>query len=60
MITLPANFIDNLIATMGGTISDVLPIFLFVAGIFLASWIIGNMALGMIENKQDYFNNDKK
>jgi hypothetical protein len=60
MITLPANFIDNLISTMGGTISDVLPIFLFVAGIFLASWIIGNIAWGMIENKQDYFNNDKK
>jgi hypothetical protein len=56
MITLPTNFIDNLISTMGETITDVLPLVLFIAAILLAIWIISSIAWNTIENKQDYFN----
>jgi hypothetical protein len=43
MITLPENFIDDLISTMGSTISDILPLVLFIAGIILACYILGGV-----------------
>lgn len=43
MITLPTNFIPDLISTMGSTISDVLPLALFVVGIILACYILSNV-----------------
>jgi len=53
MITLPANFIDNLISTMGGTISDILPVFLFVAGVFIGFLILERL-LFIMENFDNY------
>jgi hypothetical protein len=43
MITLPANFIDNLISTMSGTFSDCLPLVLFIGGITIAVFIVGGI-----------------
>lgn len=59
MINLPENFIDNLISVMGETITDVLPLILFIVGILLSIYIISSIAWNTIENKQDYFNNKK-
>ena len=43
MITLPNNFIQDLITTMGTTISDVLPLVLFIVGILLACYILSGV-----------------
>lgn len=56
MITLPENFINDLISTMSSTIGDIMPLFLFVVGILIAIYVIGNIAWNTIENKEDYFN----
>jgi len=56
MITLPENFVSGLISTMGETITDILPLVLFIVGILLAIYIISSIAWNTIENKQDYFN----
>lgn len=42
MITLPNNFVADLITTMGGTMSDVLPLALFVGGVILGCYILSN------------------
>jgi hypothetical protein len=56
MITLPENFVSGLISTMGETITDILPLVLFIVGILIAIYIISSIAWNTIENKQDYFN----
>jgi hypothetical protein len=43
MISLPVNFVDNLITTMGGTFTDCLPLVLFIGGITLAVFIFGGI-----------------
>jgi Na+/H+ antiporter NhaC len=42
MIPLPTGFIDNLISTMGGVFTDLLPLVLFIAGILIALFITEN------------------
>jgi hypothetical protein len=59
MITLPENFVTGLISTMGQTITDVLPLVLFIVGILLSIYIISSIAWNTIENKKEYFNNKK-
>lgn len=56
MIDLPENFVTGLISTMGETITDILPLFLFIVGILIAIYIISSIAWNTIENKQEWFN----
>jgi hypothetical protein len=58
MITLPTNFVDNLISTMGTTISDVLPLALFVGGIILACYILSNVFWSWVD-RGNGINRDK-
>jgi hypothetical protein len=43
MITLPVDFITNLISTMSLTASDILPFALFVSGIIFGVYIISGL-----------------
>jgi hypothetical protein len=58
MITLPANFITDLIGVMQSTFSDLLPLILLIVGVVLGVWVITNLIWGFKEKQQqDYFNN---
>lgn len=56
MIDLPANFITDLISVMGNTISDLLPLVLFIIGILIGVYIVSSIAWNTIQNKEDWFN----
>lgn len=49
MIDLPQNFIQDLIGVMGSTIADLLPLLLFLGGVFLACFILRNAFWAMID-----------
>jgi hypothetical protein len=40
MITLPNNFINDLIGIMGNVFSDLMPLILLIIGLCLSIWII--------------------
>jgi len=51
MITLPNNFINDLISIMGSTISDILPLVLFIAGIILACYILSGVFWSWVDRQ---------
>ena len=49
MITLPTNFVTDLISTMGSTISDLMPLVLFIVGVVIACYILSNLFWSRID-----------
>jgi len=43
MITLPTNFITDLVSTMGGVMADIMPLVLLIVGILLACYVLRNI-----------------